>query len=287
MNDRSRHFVALRYFQQQFLNQPAQEYELQHSLYNSRQMVIGSFAFYELNFYKTNYLYGFGRTEDVPYGTNVTVSVGWTKELKLERPYASVDFTKSFVEPRGNFYSTRAALGGYLKENSMQDAILLASASLYSRLIKYKKVKIRQLAEVGYTDLIKEKTNRGLTLNNQVRGFSPDSLFGSRRIYGHAETTFFTDWSLLGFRFAPFTAFEAGILQLKKNNVSHYKLYPGFSAGMRTRNENLIFGTMEFRAYYFPVTVLGVSRFEFKFTSNLRIKFSGSFVKAPGLLDFN
>lgn len=289
MNDRTRHFVALRYFQQQFLNQPFQEYELINPIYNSRQMVIGSLTFYEQNFYKTNYVYGFGRTEDIPYGTTATASLGWTKELNLERPYASVDFVKSFVEPRGNFYTARAALGGYLKDKSMQDAILLASASLYSRLIKFKKVKIRQLVEAGYTDLINQKTNRGLTLNNQVRGFSPDSLFGSRRIYGHSETTFFSGWSFLGFRFAPFTAFEGGIIQLKVpgQQHSHYKFYPGFSAGVRTRNENLIFGTMEFRAYYFPVTVPGVSTFQFKFTTNLRIKFSGSFVKAPGLLEFN
>ena len=287
MNNRTRHFVALRYFQQQFLNQPGQEYALKNPIYNSRQMVLGSLTFYEQNFYKTNYVYGFGRTEDVPYGTNVTLTTGWTKELNLERPYASIDFVKSFVEPRGNFYTARAGLGGYLKEKSMQDAILLASASLYSRLIKYKKIKIRQLVEAGYTDLINQKTNRGLTLDNQVRGFTPDSLYGSRRIYGHSETTVFTGWSFLGFRFAPFTSFEGGIIQLKTQNVSHYKFYPGFSAGIRTRNENLIFGTLELRAYYFPVTVPGVSTFGFKFTSNLRIKYSGSFVKAPGLLTYN
>jgi hypothetical protein len=287
MNDRTRHFVALRYFQQQFLNQPVQRYELINPLYNSRQMVIGSLTFYEQNFYKTNYVYGFGRTEDVPYGTTLTTSVGWTKELNLERPYGSIDFVKSFVEPKGNFYTARAALGGYLKDKTIQDAIMLASASLYSRLIKYKKLKIRQLIEAGYTDLINQKTNRGLTLNNQVKGFSPDSLYGSRRIYAHSETTFFTGWSFLGFRFAPFTAFEGGIIQLKTKSTSQYKIYPGFSAGLRTRNENLIFGTLEFRAYYFPVIVPGVSTITLKFTSNLRIKYSGSFVKAPGLLNFN
>jgi hypothetical protein len=287
MNDRTRHFIGIRYFQQQFLNQPDQPYEITNPLYNNRRMVLAAFTFYEQNFYTTHYVYGFGRTEDIPYGTNLTTTLGWSRELNLERPYASIDFTKSFVEPKGNFYTLRAATGGYLKNKLAEDAILLVSGSLYSRLINFKKLKIRQLVEGGYTDMFNQRTNVGLTLSTQIHGFSPDSLYGYRRIFGHSETTFFTGWSFLGFRFAPFTAFEGGLLQEKINNKFDNKFYPGFSAGVRTRNENLIFGTMELRAYYFPITVPGVSTFGFRFTSNLRIKYSGTFVKAPGLLTYN
>ncbi|HEY5823922.1 MAG TPA: hypothetical protein VIT44_06150, partial [Cyclobacteriaceae bacterium] len=219
VNNRARQFIGVRYFQQQFINQPIQDYEQLNPLYNNKRMVLAALTFYNQNFYKTSYVYGFGRTEDVPYGTNFTITTGWSRELNLERPYLSADFVKSFVEPKGNFYSFRAAAGGYPKNNIMQDAIVLASARLFSKLLQFKKVKIRQLVEGGYSELFNQRTNLGLTLNNQIKGFSPDSLYGYRRFYAHSETTFFTGWNFLGFRFAPFAAFEGGILQEKDKNL--------------------------------------------------------------------
>jgi hypothetical protein len=287
MNDRTRHFVALRYFQQQFLRQPFQLYENENPIYNSRRMLLASFTYYETNFYKTNYIYGFGRTEDVPYGTSVTFTTGWSRELGSERPYFSFDANKSFVGVKGNFYTLRGALGTYWKNKGAQDVLFLASANIFSRLINWKTMRLRQSVEIGYSQILKQHTSELLTLNNQVKGFSPDSLYGTKRLYARFETTFFTPWSFAGFRFAPFAAFEGGVLRQKTVTASFTKLYPGFSTGIRTRNENLIFGTLEARIFFFPIRVDGVSHFEFKFTSNLRIKYSGSFVRAPGLLSYN
>jgi hypothetical protein len=287
MNDRKRHFVAARYFEQHFLQRPQQLYEMENPLYNNRQLALASITFYEQNFYKTRYVYGFGRTEDVPYGEVITITSGWSKELSLKRPYIAADFVKSFVEKKGNFYSVRGAAGGYMKQGELQDVTFLASANFYSRLIDYKKLKLRQSLEGGYTEIFHQRTNNLLVLNNLIKGFRPDSLYGYRRFYARSETIFFTNWSLLGFRFAPFTAFEGGILRQQKPDHKVYLFYPGFSGGVRTRNENLVFGTMEFRVYYFPITVPGVSRIEFKFSTNLRIKYTGSFVNAPSLLNFN
>jgi len=37
---------------------------------------VGQFTFFRQDFYKTNYIYGFGTTEDVPQGYNVAVTFG-------------------------------------------------------------------------------------------------------------------------------------------------------------------------------------------------------------------
>jgi hypothetical protein len=287
IRDRTRHFVALRYFQQQFLRLPLQPYEFQNPIYNSRQMLLASITFYERNFYKTNFIYGFGRTEDVPYGTSATLTTGWSKELRTERPYASADVTKSFVGVKGNFYTLHGALGTYWKKSEAQDVLFLASANIFSRLLYWKNMRVRQSFEVGYSQIFKQRTNGLLTLNNQVKGFTPDSLYGTKRLYVKSETIFFTPWTIAGFRFAPFASFEGGVLRQRTAIGGFTKLYPGFSTGVRTRNENLIFGTLEARVFYFPIRVDGVNHFEFKFISNLRIKYSGGFVRAPSLLSYN
>src|SRR5690606_11956175 len=86
--DRERHFIALRYSQQHFKDQPSQEDQLARRIYNDNRFLLAEFTFYNQNFYKTNYIYGFGRTEDVPYGQTVNITAGWTEELGLKRLYA-------------------------------------------------------------------------------------------------------------------------------------------------------------------------------------------------------
>jgi hypothetical protein len=61
----------------------------------------------------------------------------------------------------------------------------------------------------------------------------------------------------------------------------------GFSLGIRTRNEKLIFGTIEAKATLILKDEFGDSRFEFSFKQNLRIKSSVSYVKAPSLIAYN
>jgi hypothetical protein len=57
--------------------------------------------------------------------------------------------------------------------------------------------------------------------------------------------------------------------------------FPAMGGGIRTRNENLIFGTIEARFTWFPRTLYDVNNITLRVSSNLRVKFSGSFVQAP------
>ena len=67
-------------------------------------------------------------------------------------------------------------------------------------------------------------------------------------------------------------------------SIFYDKPYFGFGGGIRTRNENLIFGTVELRFIYYPRTTEDISSINIRVTSNLRIKYSGTFVRAPGFV---
>ena len=121
---------------------------------------------------------------------------------------------------------------------------------------------------------------------NEIPGFSSDSLNANQRLAMHMESVFFTPWSLFGFRFAPFGAVDlvsVNCIQCATTN----DLYWGFSSGLRTRNENLIFGTIEVKATYIPKDQYGNSKFVFGFKQNLQVKNTGSFVKAPSFILYN
>jgi hypothetical protein len=285
--DRSRHFVALRYFQQNFDIQPMQEMERTRRIYNNARFLLGGITFYNQNFYKTNYVYGFGRTEDVPYGTSVNITTGWGEEVGIRRTYIGSTISKRIVTDIGRFYSFELGAGSYFNQRKAEDAVIYLNAVYFSKLYEIRKVKIRHQFRGGYGRAFNNRIQDLLKLDNQLQGFSPDSLFGFQRTLLQIETTIFTPGQILGFRLAPFVSIEGATLDRTDDFKKRRDFFWGLSSGFRIRNENLIFGTVEFRVTYFPKTVPGVDHIAFKITSNLRIKYSGAFVRPPTFISFN
>lgn len=287
IENRVRHFVALRYNRQHFGRQPVQEnYRLQR-IYNNQQSLLAEATLYNQNFYKTNYIYGFGRTEDVPYGQTINVTTGITQELGLTRLYAGSSAMKRIVRPSGRFHDIEIGAGSFFNDDVAEDGVFYIKGDFYSKLYQKKKSFIRHQFSGGYARAFNNRVRPLLTLNSELIRFTADSLFGFHRIFLRNETTVFTNWQLVGFRFAPFVSLEGAILQQKIFQDINNEFFLGSSGGVRIRNENLIFGTIEFRAFYFPKTVPGVAPVSFRVATNLRIKYSGSFVRPPDFVRYN
>jgi hypothetical protein len=288
VKNRSRHFFALRTFHQKFGPRPTQPSEILNPIYNNKTYVLGQITFFNQNFYKTRYIYGFGRTEDVPYGERFSFLTGWVSQLNRDRLYLGTELEKTFANRKGYFHQYVLRAEAFDFQSSIEDISLLASASINSRLYVYPRVKIRQYVRLGYTALIKRTLDPYLFLNNDfgVDGLKADSLKGIQRLGFHTETVFYTNWKFLGFRFAPLVFGDVAFLAKGSEQVFYDKPYYGIGLGLRTRNENLVFGTIEARATFFPRVEDG-SHFKFSLRSNLRIKSTGTLVKAPGFIQYN
>lgn len=289
MENRNRYFVGIRTFGQSFSDRPEQGSEDSSPIYNNQKYILGEFTFYNQNFYRTKYVYGFGRTEDVPYGTRITFLSGRIKQLGYTRPYVGVEFEKSVFRKNGDFreYSLRA--GGLRNNSKLEDITLLASASLFSRLIHWKSLKIRQSARISYTTILNQRTNLPLRIDNEfgLEKFESDSLLGTQRLSIGFETVVFIKPSLLGFHFAPFIFTDMTIMAEDDQTLFKQKPYFALGGGIRTRNENLIFGTIELRMFYFPRVTEDLSNFRVTLSSNLRVKYSSGFVRAPAFIRYN
>jgi hypothetical protein len=287
-NHRSRHFLAIRAFDQHFTRVPRQLREQQRPLYNDQTFVLGSATFFKQDFYTARYIYGFGRTEDVPYGHNISITMGWTRQRGIERPYFGLEAEKSLVTRLGEFYTIGLRAGGFTN-NGIEDGTVLLSAALTSRLIPQGEFLLRQSIKVDYTRVFRQSMSILLDINNEfgLQYFRADSLWGTKRFHIQSETLAFTPWQFLGFRFATFAFGEMAMIAGNDQSIFYDKPYFGFGGGIRTRNENLIFGTVELRLIYYPRTTEDISSFNLRITSNLRIKYSATFVRAPGFVRYN
>jgi len=285
--NRNRKFLAVRYLDGYYTEQPEQELFRAIRKYNDIYGYLSEFTFYRQNYYKTRYVFGFGRTEDVPYGFTFGITGGYVKQLRIDRPYAAIKFNYGSARKKGDFIRLVAQAGGYLRNNEMEDVILQGGVSYFARLLQLNRYKMRNYISTTYTQLVNHRVIDWLKIDKkEIPGFHSDSLNADKRLAVHAETILFTPGSILGFRFAPFSSVDmvaVNCVECATNN----DLYWGFSAGLRTRNENLIFGTMEAKFTYVPKDQYGNSKFVFGFKQNLQIKNTGSFVKAPSVVSYN
>jgi hypothetical protein len=76
--NRFRYLVSLRIMDQHFLEKPLQ-FRSQYSYsFANTFAVLGGLSAYRQRFYKTSYIYGFGRNEDLPSGVEASVVSGFT-----------------------------------------------------------------------------------------------------------------------------------------------------------------------------------------------------------------
>ena len=287
ITDRKRLFLAVRYFNGNYGDQPEQQEYLEEKRYNDLHGFLTEFTLYKQDYYKTRYVFGFGRTEDVPYGISIALSSGYLREINVERPYAGVKFNYSWASQKGNFYRILAQSGGYYRNQEAEDVVLQLGASYTTRVWNINKYKLRNYLLASYTTIYNRRVIDPLHVTkNLIPGFQTTDLDADERIAVHVESAFFTPWVLAGFRFAPFASLDiVNVKCLTCDKID--KTFLGISSGIRTRNENLIFGTLEVKATYVPSNALGEPEFVFSFKQNLRIKNTGTFVRAPSLIQYN
>ena len=84
-----------------------------------------------------------------------------------------------------------------------------------------------------------------------------------------------------GFRLAPFLFADMSMLTPTNRPFAKTDLYSEVGAGIRTRNENLTFGTIELRGFYFPRAFPGMKNYRIELGTNIRFKYNSTFIRKP------
>lgn len=284
-----RQFISVRYMNMPFTQQPYQVGDKYNERFNSKQLLFGSYTFFRQNFYKTNYLYGFGITEDVPYGYNIALTGGWYKQNSLGRAYIGADANRYIITPNGNIIQYFLRTGGFFQRGIWEDANVLVGASMFSKLMLIGGTKLRQYLRFSATRQINRVTFDPLRIDNAfgIRYFSSDSVVGNKRISLHSETYLFLKYKLFGFKFAPFAFGDASLLTPETKAMKKSELYYFIGGGVRTRNENFVFGTIELRAVYYPKPLPYTSQFKLMLNTDINFRFNSNYIKAPGIIQLN
>lgn len=285
----NRKFVSIRYLNEHFTEIPAQVNNNLFFRFNDKHAILGQLTYFRQEFYKTNYLFGFGNTEDVPQGYNIAATAGWYKQAYLSRMYAGIDANRYLFNNKGDIIQYFLRAGSFFNHGELQDAGILLGTAGFSRLFQLGNFKMRQYFRFSFTKLYNRIGLDPLNINNTfgLRYFKTDSVRGEQRVSLHAETIGFIKYKVFGFKFSPFVFADIAGLKLDEGLQGIPNWYYGIGAGLRTRNENLVFKTTEVRFAYFPHTAFGVSQFTARLVANIEFRYNTNYVRMPDIIQYN
>jgi hypothetical protein len=218
------------------------------------RLFLGSAAFSIQKYYKTNLIYSYGRTEDIPYGGLFKVTVGRELNEFKNRTYFGTEISLGKSSKKLGYFYTSAGFATYFTGTRTEQGILSFSMKYFSNLLTVGNNRNRNFVYLDYTRGFGRKTDEFLTFNtdNGFSGFKNDSVKGTQRLSVSLESVLFSKVNLYGFRFAFFGFTDLSFLSGTNEIIGNGIALSSIGLGIRIRNDNMVFNTFMFRFGFFP-----------------------------------
>jgi hypothetical protein len=285
-------FIAIRATERKFTQTPtffAHKYVYQYANLSS---ILAAYTIFKQEYYRTNFLYGFGRNEDIPEGFNYSLIIGWADRDDVARPYLGIDFQRNYFTGVKSYFNHTLKIGGYLNNKKFEDVGIVLGTETFTKLRKLGNSTwfTRHFLNASISQQYNRSLDEPIRLNSiyGIEQYNSDSatLSDSRLSFGSASV-FYNTWKLAGFSFAPFAATNITYVKPIGKSIGRGDVYSSFGAGIRSRNENLVFGTMELKAFYFPRVTNNMPTWKITFVTDLRFRFNSQYVKRPEFVTIN
>ena len=283
-------FVALRVFKQFYQLLPTKYKTVYDPRFTDFTGTLASLNIFKQVFYKSNFIYGFGRKEDIPEGFSVALTAGYINKQNIKRPYTGLDISFANFDKKRFYSSFTFRAGGYFYRKRFEDVDLLFNVDHFTRLKKLSSSWFNRIfISTGITAQANPVLNTPLYLKSSygLPYFNNGTLSSDLRVSIKAESVFYNTAKILGFRLAPFTFIDAILLKPTKQGLKQSDIFTAVGGGIRTRNENLVFGTIELRGYYFPRVNGDMKGWKIELNSNIRFRFRSSFISRPDFIIAN
>jgi hypothetical protein len=246
--------------------------------YNSTQIFSG-IALSRNNYYLSEYVFQFGKPENLPYGSLYQLTFGPEFCEFYTRYYFGADVYLGRFFNRFGYLSGRLRVGGYLNKQSMEDAVLKAGMRYFTPLLMTpnKAYKFRSFLSVDYRYGFNMRPNNfqvtDLSETIQIHSGDPDSLFrGTHALAINLSTVMYAPWYFYGFKFGIISYIQTGFIAKKEGALFGSPLFSGIGLGILIKNDNLIFPTFMITGFLYP-SISGVNPyFQYKFINDLGVQ---------------
>ena len=276
--------TRLKYLEKPFMNADS------NLGFRNRFSIFGAISISKNNYYLANYYYSFGKTENIPYGRFMQLTGGYEFGNYFNRYYVGFEAGMgNFVNMFG-YYNIRLQIGSYIKENTgtLNQGVVNIKANLASRLYHVNRARIRNYVYSTYTLGFDRIPGESILLNSHqgLEGLDNNDLKGHERFITQIESVVYTPWYFYGFSFAVYAFANVSTLIPQTESIFNSRYYAGFGLGVRIRNENLVFETLQLQLAFYPAAPPGADSFNFSSAGVSENNVDGFFVAKPSVYSF-
>jgi hypothetical protein len=229
----------------------------------TRTLVLSTVGYSVRRYYKDKYLFGFGRTEDVPAGTLLTLTAGLENNPVGPRRYIDARIAAAGYSERQGYLYGSIGFGTFqrIQDGGWEQGLLSGQFLYFTRRYRVGNYQSRHLLSTrvtaGFNRYPAEVLFSGISSNpDGVRGFRPTGqILATSRLLANYEGTVYTPLSLLGFRVALLAFADMAVINERIGGGSPFggdAPYTGFGLGLRFRNELTVLRTFQILLGYYP-----------------------------------
>ncbi len=256
--------------------------------YHNSTTALVSLGFYQESFYRGSYIYGFSNSEDIPYGYKLGLTGGYKWDEFYNLYYLGAQFSAGQMLRFG--YMSGSISGGSFFSTDYwmpQQSAVVLQLNYFTNLVKIGEGTLRNFARLNYTTGFNrlEGERERITLDGRIKTLNTRSASGLNRMLVNLESVYFSPIYFYNFRFAFYAFADMGWLG------DNYAVFDNdFSmtagAGVRIKNDRLIFTSFQFQFGYAICNPLHGSINWFRLSSEPRINEQRYTPMAPDIVNY-
>lgn len=250
---------------------------------------LGSIGYSFREYYRDRFIFGFGRTEDIPLGHLATYTAGINRIDGRERFYSGIKLAFGKTHSALGYMYGSVETGGYLHNRDVEQGVLALQVLYFTNLHPIGRWQIRHFLWNRFTLGYNRKPGELLNINEGegLRVFSTDRIRGTQKLVSNYEINFFTPYTPLGFRMVGVMFIDLALIGTQENPFYRSRLYQGYGLGLRLKNERLVFNTFQLSLHYYPgASDFGEQQLRHYHTEHPYYRFQGFEASAPYTVGF-
>jgi hypothetical protein len=284
---RTNFYVAARFLQNDYLQSPetAENYLYR---FQDKKLWLLSFGFSRQGFTRSSLIYSFGRTEDVPFGYLLNITIGSEIGQYRNRPYVGISASGGTTIRRIGYCYANAELGSFIHNNKLEQGAIRLKAKYFTDLQTLNRFQFRHFLNVEYVLGLTLNQDEYISIENRsgINGLKSTTLRGTEKTVINFESVLFTPYQLLGFRFVFFAFADLGMI-----NGSHFpsvnsRVFSGLGLGLRFRNERLVFNTFQIKFTWYPELPEEPSYSIFTTAGEPRLRLRNFYMEEPQIIGY-
>jgi hypothetical protein len=236
------------------------------SQFHNTSHALGSLTFIKSWYYRTNLLYNFGRTEDIPYGILARVTYGAAQEETARSRYAAATLAAGDKIGGLGYAAGELRVGGSPRGRRFEQGVIRLRTIYFSNLLHAGGFRLRQFVRADYTAGIHRSASDNINFNGEesIRGVIYNRrVFGSKRLHLDCESVAFTPWKVRGVTFAFFSFADVDVIGTGRRSLLAQSYYSGLGLGLRLHKDGLGIGPVQLRFAWYPRLPIHHAAFSF------------------------